>query len=201
MRPSSCSIYPLYCISLLINLSPPPDCELSQGKTSPLFTFVSWHCSALAGIQEAAVSVGTESIPPSGTFPFSYLQALAGENNGTMSPWPSVWNLLCKFYSFLSFNNLLAHALNVNHSGCSRSPLCSGTQSSLPLPGQRTPPNPLRKLRLFGIRNQICPLPPSFLSLILLTCWSSQLDPFTNYNYCVKLRAEQSDFHLASIRS
>lgn len=57
-------------------------------------------------------------------------------------------------------------------------PTLPGTQSSLPLPGQKMPQNPLRKLRLSGIRDVICPLPPSILPPMPLTCWSSQFDSF-----------------------
>lgn len=86
MDPSNGGIYPSYCISLLIYLSPPPDCELPQGKSYPWSFFFSWHCPVLAGVQEVAVRVKTGSVPPSGTFPFSYPQAVEEENDGTMCP-------------------------------------------------------------------------------------------------------------------
>ena len=114
MGPSNCGIYPLYCISLLINLSPPPpDCELCQAKASPWSIFVSCRRSALAGIQEATVPVGNGSMLPTWTFPFSYLQALVEGSNGTLCPWPSSWNLICKFHWFLSFHILRAYVLTL----------------------------------------------------------------------------------------
>lgn len=93
-----------------------------------------------------------------------------------MWPGPSAWNLLCKFHWFLC---LLTTACQCpqHHCSCPRSPPCSDIQSSLSLPGQKMPQNPLRKLRLPGMRDVICPLPPSILPLMSL-CLSSQVDPF-----------------------